>query len=202
MNKETNRFLVEVLIVLIIVFKILPQLDDKEILLISDPVQDQLNSVTNNEIIHEGKNKTFNIDELAAYKISAVVKSKRYYFSDLASEVSPMDLVLVWGNLDTKEMDKSISYSQSGRWYYYRYDYGSFIDADYIGKQSANVHIIPKDKKVFMKLIQVHKEDYVTLKGFLVNVHFPESNWESSLYRNDTGIGACEIMYVESVTIN
>ncbi len=51
-----------------------------------------------------------------------------------------------------------------------------------------------------MKLIQVHKEDYITLKGYLVNVKFPDYDWKSSLARNDTGNGACEIMYVESVT--
>lgn len=202
MSKEINIFLVQVIIILIIVFKILPHLDDEEILLISDPVQAQLNSGSNKEIIHEGKSRTVNIDKLAEYKISAVVKSKRYYFLDAASEVSPIDLVLVWGNLDTEEIDENISYSQSGRWYYYRYDCESCVDGDYISKHSANVHIIPKDSGVLMKLIQVHKEDYITLKGYLVNVSFSEGDWKSSLSRNDTGNGACEIMYVESIAVN
>lgn len=202
MSKEINIFLVQVIIILILVFKILPHLDDEEILLISDPVQAQLNSGSNKGIIHEGKSKTVNIDKLAEYKISAVVKSKRYYFLDAASEVSPIDLVLVWGNLDTEEIDENISYSQSGRWYYYRYDCKSCVDGDYISKHSANVHIIPKDSGVLMKLIQVRKEDYITLKGYLVNVNFSEGDWKSSLSRNDTGNGACEIMYVESISVN
>jgi hypothetical protein len=202
MNKEIKIFLVQIIIIFIIVFIILPHLDDEEVLLISDPVQAQLNSGANKRIIYEGKNKTVDIDKITQYKISAVVKSKRYYFFDAASEVSPVDLVLVWGKLDTKEINENIRYSQSGRWYYYRYDCKNFMDGEYISKHSANVHIIPKNKEILMKLMQVHKEDFVTLEGYLVKVHFSEGEWKSSLSRNDTGNGACEIMYVESVSIN
>lgn len=200
MKKELVIFLIEILIIAVIIFIILPGLNDKEVMMIGEPVQVNIKTGFNNEINHDGKNKTIKMEKLAEYKISAVVKSKRYYFFDSASEVSPIDLLLVWGELDTKEMDDSINYSQSGRWYFYRYGCQSCVDGDYILKHSANVHIIPKDNKVLLKLIQVHKEDYITLKGYLVNVKFPDYDWKSSLARNDTGNGACEIMYVESVT--
>jgi hypothetical protein len=199
MRKELVVFIIQITIIVVIAFIILPGLNNKEVMLMSDPVQAQLTGF-NNEIYHDGKNKTVKIEKLAEYEISAVVKNKRYYLFDSASEVSPMDFVLVWGELDSKAMDDSIKYSQSGRWYYYRYDCQSCVDGDYILKHSANVHIIPKNNEVLLKLIQVHKEDYITLKGYLVNVKFPDSDWKSSLTRNDTGNGACEIMYVESVT--
>ncbi len=199
MRRELVVFIIQILIIVVIAFIILPGLNNKEVTLISDPVQAHINSV-NNEIYHDGKNNTVKIEILAEYEISAIVKNKKYYFFDAASEVSPMDLVLVWGELDTKEMDDSINYSQSGRWYYYRYDCQSCVDGEYIRKHSANVHIIPKDREILLKLIQVHKEDYITLKGYLVNVKFTHNDWKSSLSRYDTGNGACEIMYVESVT--
>lgn len=200
MSKAAYIFIIQMVVILIIIFKILPSLDDKEILLISEPLQTKLNNNADREISYEGKHQKVNIEKLASYKISAVVKGKRYYFFDPSSEVSPMDLVLAWGKLDSEEWDKHIRYSQSSRWYFYRYDCDSNIDGDYVRKNSANVHIIPKDSAVLKKLLQIHKEDYVTLKGYLVSVHFSENKWTSSLSRNDTGNGACEIMYVEDIT--
>lgn len=115
MKKELVIFLIEILIIAVIIFIILPGLNDKEVMMIGEPVQVNIKTGFNNEINHDGKNKTIKMEKLAEYKISAVVKSKRYYFFDSASEVSPIDLLLVWGELDTKEMDDSINYSQSGR---------------------------------------------------------------------------------------
>lgn len=203
MSKAAYMLIIQMVVIFIIIFKVLPSLDDEEILLISEPLQTQLNNNADREITYEGRrHQKVNIEKLASYKISAVVKGKKYYFFDPSSDVSPMDLVLVWGKLDSEEWDNYIRYSQSSRWYFYRYDCDSLIDGDYVRKNSANVHIIPKDSAVMKKLIQIHKEDYVTLKGYLVSVHFSENKWTSSLSRNDTGNGACEIMYVEDITFN
>lgn len=202
MSKEAKILLIQLFVIFIVIFKVMPLFNYEENLNIQEPSQTQVNYKVDKEIIYNGKHETVNIEKLADYTISAVVKSKRYYFFDAASEVSPMDLALTWGKLDSEELDKHISYSQSSRWYYYRYDCDSNIDGDYIKRNSSNVHIIPKDSKILMKLIQTHKEDYITLKGYLVVVHFPEYNWKSSLSRNDSGNGACEIMYVEEIIIN
>ena len=40
-----------------------------------------------------------------------------------------------------------------------------------------------------------------TMRGYLVNASFPDgSSWNSSLRRDDTGNGACEVFYVQSIT--
>ena len=202
MEKEAKFFIIQLIVIFIVICKILPMLDDQEVKSIPEPYQKKLNYNVENMFVHSGRKNEVIIERLADYKISAVVKSKRYYLFDLSSDVSPMDLILVWGEMDTEDLDSYINYSQSGRWYYYSYDCNSCVDGDYLRKNSANVHIIPKNSDVLKKLIQVHKEDYITLKGYLVSVHFTENEWKSSLSRNDSGNGACEIMYVESVTIN
>lgn len=202
MTKELKILFLQITVILVLMFKILPSLGHKEVPFISDPVQSLVSPGVDREITHKGKRDTYTLEKLASYEISAVVKGKRYYFFDSASQVSPMDLALAWGSLDTEEADDAISYSQSGRWYYFSCDCQSSLDTDYVRRHSANVHIIPKDREVLMKLVGVHKEDYISLKGYLVNVVFPENKWESSLSRDDTGNGACEIMYVESVSIN
>ena len=41
---------------------------------------------------------------------------------------------------------------------------------------------------------------FVSMRGFLVNVGGPDGfYWNTSLRRDDTGNGACEVFYVESI---
>ncbi|MFA6911255.1 MAG: hypothetical protein WCQ59_09065, partial [Candidatus Cloacimonadaceae bacterium] len=54
---------------------------------------------------------------------------------------------------------------------------------------------------------RVKKKDQVLIDGFLVNVISTDrknriGNWTSSLTREDTGNGACEIIYVTRLRIN
>ena len=45
----------------------------------------------------------------------------------------------------------------------------------------------------------------IELKGFLVDVDFKNSNnqalWSTSMTRDDTGDGSCEILYVEEISV-
>ena len=67
---------------------------------------------------------------------------------------------------------------------------------------SANMHMIPKDEAVQEVLERVRKGDVVYIRGKLVRVNTTDGwHWSSSLSRNDTGKGACEIIYVEEVDI-
>jgi len=135
---------------------------------------------------------------LAEYTIEAVVKGKKKY-SDYPSQISSYDFILAWGDLNRKDVGKYIRYSQSGRWYYFRYFQGLPVSVDYIGNHSANVHIIHQDKDVLNEIKSIGKGEHVILHGYLVNVNFKDGPWKSSLSRSDAGNGACEIMYVTSV---
>jgi len=51
------------------------------------------------------------------------------------------------------------------------------------------------------QLLAVRRHDLVTLEGYLVEITTAEGfHWRSSLSRDDTGGGACEVMWVTSVT--
>ena len=69
------------------------------------------------EIVHKGKRGEVGILPKAEYEIVGVVKSKKKY-SDYPSQISEYDLTIAWGDLNKKEIDSFINYSQSGRWYY------------------------------------------------------------------------------------
>lgn len=166
---------------------------------ISDPVQVDFKKAK--PIKHEGKKGPVEIYPRAKYEITAMVKSKKRYV-DYASRISKYDLVMGWGEVNQKEIDENVKYSQVGRWY--RCDKTDMIltTYEYLGKHTANVHIIHKDKTVLKEIKKVKEGDLIKMKGLLVDVDFNEpgvSLWSTSLTRDDTGGGACEIMYVEEV---
>lgn len=150
----------------------------------------------------KGTNENIKVELVAKYKIKAGVRSRQNYTSDYSSKISPMDLVLAWGELNQPEIIDSIDYRQSGRWYYYKVKSESEITVDYVGDNSANTHIIPANKQVQKKIELIKENSLVEISGYLVNVFFKDGSWSSSLSRTDTGDGACEILLVEDVIIH
>ena len=95
-----------------------------------------------------------------------------------------------------------IEISQSGR--FYRWQVDEFpIPRREIEMHSANVHLIPASDAVKRVIDKVRKGDIIEIKGSLVNVMSNRDAWywESSQTRNDTGKGACELIWVESADI-
>lgn len=148
---------------------------------------------------YKGYNLT--ITPVATYKIKARVISKKRYITDFFSELAPYDLALAWGDLALRESLKGIKYGQSGRRCYYIYSSEYKYDGDYISTHFANVHIIHANKNILRGVQGLKKYDEIYVEGYLVNVDATSSNgaykyWNSSLSRDDTGDGACELFYV------
>ena len=137
---------------------------------------------------------------LASYDIEAVVKSTNR-LRDYPAQVSRYDFALAWGDLNRADIDDTISYSQSMRYYTYRWSADTPISPAYIGSHSANVHIIHSDQNILKQVRGIRKNDHIRLQGYLVQVNFPHGPWRSSLTRTDSGNGACEILYVTGVQI-
>ena len=71
-----------------------------------------------------------------------------------------------------------------------------------IETSSANMHMIPADPGVKRQLERVRAGQVIHLEGFLVDASRPGGwHWKTSMTRNDTGAGACELIYVESVDV-
>ncbi len=168
---------------------------------IPDPTQKNLSGKKKQVIKIKSNNVA--LSYMAEYKIIGKVASKRKYYSTDNGDVAPYDLAMLWGKLPNKSNDKYIKYSQFGRFYYYKYRYDSPLQGNYIAKHSANCHIVPANKKVLDELKKVKKGDYIELKGYLVNLTFRQRGrlmtLNTSTTRNDTGAGACEIIYVTEI---
>lgn len=148
----------------------------------------------------------FMITPKASYNISARVVSKKYYNDQWAGKVAPVDFALAWGKLAETEASKHMKYSQKNRWYYFNYTANCPFSRTYIYEHSANNHMIPANENVRTGFDSVKAGDLVTLKGYLVYIdgfyNGKKVYWHSSLSRNDTGDGSCELFYVKAITLN
>jgi len=156
--------------------------------------------------INISETREWNLDEfrfkaLAEYQIKARVLSRNNFSVGKESEISPLDLALGWGPMSDQSIIDKIGISQSNRWYRWRADVLP-ISSREISLNSANVHIIPKDKIIEDKFDEVYKGSLIEMKGYLVEVTTSDGwRWKSSLKRDDTGGGSCELFWVEDLEV-
>lgn len=138
---------------------------------------------------------------LAGFSVAARVLSRREYGSDREADFAPLDLALGWGRMREDAVLSQLDISQGGRWYRYRWSAQPPLPPDEIARSSANMHMIPASPSVAAALAEVEAGDAVRIDGWLVQVNAPDGwRWRSSLTREDTGGGACEVVYVCAVT--
>jgi hypothetical protein len=143
----------------------------------------------------------FRFKTLAEYQIKARVLSRNNFSVGKESEISPFDLALGWGPMSDQSIIDKIDISQSNRWYSWKAEVLP-IPAREIGLNSANVHIIPKDEVIEKKFDRVYEGSLIELKGYLVEVTTTDGwRWRSSLKRDDTAGGSCELFWVEELVV-
>lgn len=138
----------------------------------------------------------------AHYHITARILSlERYHFDALASLI-PEDLALGWGPMSDNRVLKTVDISQSDRFYYWHVSAATPIDRSSIIEHSANTHVIPADPLIATQLSHLRPGQVVTLDGQLVDVIRDRGqSIKTSLVRNDTGAGACEVLLVRDVAV-
>lgn len=174
----------------------------EQIVVSEDPMQSNLPDLEPIRIQY-GKN-TFLLQPLAEFSTSAYLVSKRRYRKGFMSKLSPWDYALAWGDV-VNQLDY-IEFDQIVRFCLYRIDQGAPVDESYLSSHMANTHLIPATLNIRRALAVAKRGQLVRLDGYLVNVNVSQNgerraSWNSSTSRDDTGNGACEIMYVASLQI-
>jgi hypothetical protein len=137
----------------------------------------------------------------ADYRITARILARERYHFDALADLVPEDLALGWGPMSDNRNLRAVDISQSNRFYFWRTPADSPIDRDSIITHSANTHVIPQNALVARQLSRLRPGQVVTLSGELVDGVRDDGRWiKTSLVRNDTGAGACEVMLVNDVT--
>ena len=143
----------------------------------------------------------YQITPLQAFNLEARVLGREDYHFDRGAELSPTDLALGWGPMAELPVLDKISISQSNRWYLWRADELP-IPRREIEIHSANMHMIPANSTVAAILARVKTGQRIQLSGQLVRVEAPDGfTWSSSLSREDTGAGACELIWLEQLQV-
>jgi hypothetical protein len=142
----------------------------------------------------------YELTRKAKFEIRARVLSKEPYYMGRTADLAPIDLALGWGAMSDSAVLDQIDISQSARWYRTKYELPPPIAEQQIISSSSNMHMIPARKAIERSLKKLREGDIVLIQGYLVDVyHVSGWRWQSSMSRTDTGNGACELVYVESL---
>jgi hypothetical protein len=144
----------------------------------------------------------YQLTRRARFEIRARVLSTRNYYLKRESDLSPIDLALGWGPMSDQAVLDRIDISQASRWYHTRYEFPAPLPDQQIISSSSNMHMIPATGAIKKALKKLREGELVSLHGYLVDVdHDSGWAWRTSMSRDDTGGGACEIVYIESIVV-
>lgn len=142
----------------------------------------------------------YRITPLATYDLEARLLSRESYRMGREAELSPVDFGIGWGRMSDETVLEQIDISQSNRFMNWRVKEFPIPQRE-IETSAANMHLIPADTAVASQLDKMRVGQIVRLRGRLVRADAADGwHWVSSLSRDDTGAGACELFYVEQAS--
>lgn len=159
------------------------------------PQQELLNAA------HAFEVNGYRITPLATYDIEARLLARESYHLGREADLSPIDFGVGWGRMSDEAVLKQIEISQSNRFMNWRVEQFPIPQRE-IEISAANMHLIPADKGIERQLDKMRIGQLVHLRGRLVRADAPDGwHWISSLTRDDTGAGACELFWVEQAAV-
>ena len=145
--------------------------------------------------------KGHTLTALARFTLTARVLGIEHYRFDREADLAPVDFALGWGPMSDSAVLSKVRISQGGRVYYWRVDEFP-VPRREIEINSANMHLIPATSAVEKQLKRARTGSIVQLSGYLVEARAADGwRWVSSLTREDTGAGACELIWVEQLEL-
>jgi hypothetical protein len=136
---------------------------------------------------------------LADYTLHAHVLSTERYRMGAEADYSPVDWAVAWGPVADPTVIKQLRIMQASRYYAWRVDTLP-LPQKTMNDNMANVHIVPANSAVRELALAIEKGDRIRAKGKLVRIERADGwRWVSSLTREDSGGGACELFWVESI---
>lgn len=142
----------------------------------------------------------YRITPLATYDIEARLLSRESYRMGREAELSPLDFGFGWGRMSDESILQQIEISQSNRFMHWRVKEFPIPQRE-IETSAANTHLIPADSAIARQLDKMRVGQVVRLRGRLVRADAADGwHWISSLSRDDTGAGACELFWVEQAS--
>lgn len=140
----------------------------------------------------------FTLTPLAEFQTESRLLSRLSYRTDAGAALSPLDFALGWGRMSDTAVIEQLNVQQGARFFTYRWADQPPIPPDEIVRSATNVHLIPANSGVSAALARLRPGDVIRLEGLLVEAHRSDGwHWRSSLSREDSGAGACELLLVQ-----
>lgn len=141
----------------------------------------------------------WSLTAIAGYHLRGRVLGTKRYRSGVTAELAPVDVAVGWGRMSDQAVLDRFGLSMTNRFFFYEWSDEPAIPVSEIQISAANNHIIAANEDVSRVVRSLRPGHIVTMNGYLVNANGPGgATWNSSLRRDDTGNGACELFYVES----
>ena len=129
-----------------------------------------------------------------------ILRREDYSFGALA-ELVPTDFAVGWGRCPTARVLADIEISQGNRFYFWRTETWPIERGD-IESHSANWHVIPENPRGARACSSgCAPAAWCEFAGRLVDIEGGEGGMRTSLSRDDTGAGACEILLASSARV-
>jgi hypothetical protein len=142
----------------------------------------------------------FRLRPRAEFRATVRVLHRENYSRGALARLMPTDFAVGWGPMSDSRVLQDIEISQGNRFYYWRTETWPIARQD-IETHSANWHVIPENAAVRAVLDRLRSGSLVELRGTLVDIEGREGGMRTSLTRDDTGAGACEILLASSARL-
>jgi len=133
----------------------------------------------------------------ARYDITSRILRRENYHVDGGANIAPLDLAVGWGPMSDSAVLSKLSITQGNRFYFWTTPEFPIPRRD-TEIHSANMHLIPATDAIERRIEAARVGQVVKLSGYLVDVR-GDDGWSisTSMTREDTGAGACEVIWVE-----
>jgi len=143
----------------------------------------------------------FRLTPRARFTATVRILSTERYRVDPLAPIAPFDLAVGWGPMSDTALIDQLTISQGARFYTWSAHEMPASRAT-ISEHSANWHIVPANDAVLRRLEELRPGEVVRIDGVLIDIDGEDGGRaRTSLRRDDTGAGACEIIRVESIEL-
>jgi hypothetical protein len=142
----------------------------------------------------------FTLRPRAEFSATVRILRREDYAVDWIAPLAPTDFAVGWGPMSDSAVLDGIEISQANRFYFWRTRTWP-VPRRVIERHSANWHVIAANDAVRATLERLRAGSVVELEGQLVDIEGRDAGMSTSLSRNDTGPGACEILLASSARV-
>jgi hypothetical protein len=142
------------------------------------------------------------LQPLAEFEFDARLISLAWYGRGAEAAYSPVDLGIAWGQMSDSAHLDALEWRHGNRFLNYRYAQSPPIPQPELDRSIANLHVLPASPTVLRQIEALRPGQRIIGRGVLVAASRADGwRWRSSLTREDTGAGACELIWLTDIHV-